>query len=186
MRCGLSSRPVAARQRGHAAEQALGGAAHQPDRAVALDPLSDAVLMRTDGALSALGKALGIAAGEGGAVVAQRAGAAARVASAGRSSRRGPSSPGRSRPGGRPAVIASASRSISGCDGGLEAVQPRDHAFDIGVDRGDPLAERDRRDCRRRIGADARAAREARRRSSGKPPRRATSRAQAMRLRARA
>ena len=71
-------------------------------------------------------------------------------------------------------------------DGCSSAVQPGDHALDVGVDRRRLLAERDRGDRRRRIGADARAAGEARRRLSGKPPRRTTSRAQAIRLRARA
>ena len=66
------------------------------------------------------------------------------------------------------------------------ACEPRDHPLDIGVDRRGALAERDRGDRGGGIGADAREACEAPPRCAGKPPRAATSRAQAIRLRARA
>ena len=88
------SLPIAAGQRGHSAEQALGGPADQPHRAVALGPISDAVSMRAHGAR--LG-APGIAPGSPLANAWHSAAAGIRrsaAASAGRSSRRDPSSPG--------------------------------------------------------------------------------------------
>ena len=131
-----------------------------------------AVRPRALGAL-ARGKASGIAARK--AAQSRRSGQAAAIAApaAGRSSRRGPSSPGRNRRAGRPGSSPAASSRISAAARDrLDRVQPRDDPLDIGVDRPPRARRRRSRRSRRRCRRRCRAARAARPRSSGKPPRR--------------
>ena len=104
--------------------------------------------------------------------------------SGGRSSRRGPSSPGRNRRDGRP---ASSAEQCVRCPSSrlFRLPKPSNHPLDIRVDRRRLLAKGNRGDRRRSVGSDPRQARNSAA-LSGKLPRLATSRAQAIRLRARA
>ena len=176
-------------KRRHAAEHALGRAAHQPARSHSRS-IHQAMPWRCGRAALRLGagKALRLAAREGGAVGVQRAGRSNRALAAGRWSRRGPSSPGRNR---RPVVgrhrvgkladaVPCSRRAAARChDSGR---RPARHWCRSPARAGRTRSRRSRRRCRRRCPAAC----EARPRSSGKPPRAATSRAQAIRLRARA
>ena len=115
----------------------FGGRRTSQTAAVALDPPC-AIPWRCGRARLRLGRREGfrLAARKGGAVAAQRADAAS-GASGGRWSRRGPSSPARSRRAGRRRACAStASRIRSWLVGGRSiAEEPGDHPLDIGVDR---------------------------------------------------
>ena len=76
-------------------------------------------------------------------------------------------------PGRSAGTSASASSRITGFalgSGVLDEEQPRDHALDIAVDRRGGAIEGDRRDRRRRVGADAGQAAQSPPRSSGKRP----------------
>ena len=93
------------------------------------------------------------------------------VAAAGRWSRRGPSSPGRNRRADRPASSPGpGARSRRAC-GRSSRAAGRSTRSTLVSTAGGSLAERDRGDRRRGVGADARQLREARRRVAGKPPR---------------
>ena len=135
------------------------------------------------------GKRFGLAAGEGRAVAAQRAGARNRALAAGRSSRRGPSSPGRSRRRRSAGVIASSEladarlASATGASMPCSRATTRSTLVSITSAR---RAEGDRGDRRGGIGADAGQLAQLGlgRRESRRAPRPA--RAQAIRLRARA
>ena len=181
--------PLRPGQGGHSAEHALGRAADEPDAAIAFDPVGDAVADRAHRLRFGCGEALGLAGCEGDAVRLQGAGAAIRG----------------SRPADRRAQVHHRLGEIAGAicrescassssrmarlalgDRRLDPVQAGDHALDIGVDHQRSAAEGDRRDGRRRIGADA--GKRSQLGLGGRESRRAlaTSRAQAMRFRARA
>ncbi len=152
-------RPLRCRHLGHAAEQALRrprahqhepvGAPHHEGCAAAQPPFP---LRRLERKASPDRRARAPR-------TAPSTGRARRpVSSACRWWRRGPSAPARSRRCARPGPLPAVNARISGLAAGSSrstCEQPRHHPLDIAVDRRSRRIERDRRDRRRGVGADA-------------------------------
>ena len=177
--------PRPSRKRRHPPKKALGRPADEPDRVCAFDPVSDAVPVRPLGALTSLRNAFGRAGGERGC--RHRPADIPRSADswAGRWSLPGPSSPGRNHPAFLPASSPepTARSKRARADGASEVGQsparhscrPRATFLRMQSRRSPPMYRPPMPGNWRSSAADL-----------GKPPRRATAWAQAMRLRARA
>src|SRR5689334_16644884 len=74
----LASAPVVARERRHSPKQAPAGPPHQPDMAIALDPVSDTIFVRTRPPRFRRWKSIGRSTCKGGAFRPQRTFAATR------------------------------------------------------------------------------------------------------------
>ena len=176
-RCGSRWRPLApfaARQRRHSAEQPARRPPHQPHCAVALDPPGDADI-------AAAARRLRLAAPErprDRRLQMRRnrrpAGSRRSAARAGRQMVAPRSIIAWAKSPARPAARASQDqrRSMSPRLGAAMRVEPRDHPLDIGVDRRRVARRTRSRRSPPRYSRRSRAARAARPRLSGKPPRR--------------
>ena len=148
--------PVAPGQRGHSAEQPLGGPANQPDVPVALDPVSDAMAVRPRRTVFGAGSLPALPLAKAAQWLRSGQIAASRRSSAGRWSRRDPSSPATKSPARSAGIISSTALDLASWRICFSACSRAITRSTFVSTAARVLAERDRRDRRRRIGADAR------------------------------